>query len=182
MSVNVIAKRYAEALFQIGKEKDTLDTLVEQFTLVKNSFHENEQVIVYLKHPRIQEKEKLSFINKTFDQFETVVINTLKLLVERHRIEMISSIIEQFISIVHEEKGIAEVTVQSVRELTDKESKHLKEKLAKRFEKETVRIHNIVNPEILGGLHIQVGNTIIDGTVRSKLQRMERKITSVNKQ
>src|SRR5690625_5074519 len=85
MSVNVIAKRYAEALFQIGKEKDTLDTLVEQFTLVKNSFQENEQVIVYLKHPRIQEKEKLSFINKTFDQFETVVINTLKLLVERHR-------------------------------------------------------------------------------------------------
>src|SRR5690625_5298955 len=119
MSVNVIAKRYAEALIQIGTDKDTLDTLVEQFTLVKNKLQENEQLIVYLKHPRIQEQEKLSFINKTFDQFETVVINTLKLLVERHRIEMIPSIIEQFISIVHEEKGIAEVTVQSVRELTE---------------------------------------------------------------
>src|SRR5690625_7022754 len=101
MSVNVIAKRYAEALFQIGKEKDTLDTLVEQFTLVKNSFQENEQVIVYLKHPRIQEKEKLSFINKTFNKFKTAVLNTLKLFFKQIRIEIIPSFIDHSFSMVN---------------------------------------------------------------------------------
>lgn len=182
MSMNIVAKRYAEALFQIGEEKDSLDVLVEQFIHVKDVFVSNADLTPYLKHPRVSKTEKLSFIDNTFSQFETIVINTLKLLVERDRIELTPFIIEQFIEIVNDVKGIAEVTVQSVRELTKKETKSLADSLAKRFDKRTVRIKNVVNPDILGGLHIRIGNTIIDGTISGKLERIERNIASAKKQ
>ncbi|HLS24216.1 MAG TPA: F0F1 ATP synthase subunit delta [Pseudogracilibacillus sp.] len=182
MSVNVIAKRYAEALFQIGEENKTLDTLVKQFTNLKEVFVENEDFLTYMNHPGVSGQDKASFIDQVFKKFEPVVVNTLKLLVERQRVELTPSIIKHFVQLVNDEKGIAEVTVQSVRELNKAEKKQLEKNLAKRFDKKTVHITNIVNPDILGGLHIRIGNTIIDGTIKNKLHRIERKITSANKQ
>lgn len=182
MSVNVVAKRYAEALFQIGKEEESLNTLREEFTQVKDIFTSNEDLTTYLNHPGVSARDKASFIDKVFHQFEKTVKNTLKLLVERQRINLTASIIDNFIEIVHDAEGTAEVTVQSVRELSEGEKKDLKEGLAKRFNKKTILLTNLVNPEVLGGLHIRIGNTIIDGTVANKLHRMERRIISANNQ
>jgi|SRR5699024_1714115 len=182
MSVNVVAKRYAEALFQIGVEKNTLDTLVAQGKQVKEIFDQNEDLTVYLMHPGLTEADKKSFIDQTFQNVEAVIVNTLKLLVERQRIELAPSIIENFIQLVNDEQGIAEVVVQSVRELSETEKKDLEGKLASRFDKKAVHITNVVNRDLLGGLHIRIGNTIIDGTIVNKLHRIERQITTANKQ
>lgn len=182
MSLNVVAKRYAEALFQIGEENKNLDKLVQQFTQLNEILKDNEQILTYMNHPKVSEAEKLSFIDKAFSQFENVVKNTLKLLVKRQRFDLTSLIIQQFIAIVNDVEQVAEVTVQSVRELTKSETKKLQKKLAKRFDKKTINITNVVNPDIIGGLHIRIGNTIIDGTIKGKLRRIERTITSANKQ
>src|SRR5690625_757389 len=110
MSLNVVAKRYAEALFQIGEENKNLDKLVQQFTQLNEILKDNEQILTYMNHPKVSEAEKLSFIDKAFSQFENVVKNTLKLLVKRQRFDLTSLIIQQFIAIVNDVEQVAEVT------------------------------------------------------------------------
>lgn len=181
MSEAVVAKRYAEALFQLGQEKNTLDDLIEQFGIVSDVFKNNEQLYTFLEHPRINNEKKKQFIQDVFQGLQTDVINTMKLLVDRHRTEITPSIINYFTQMVNDAKAIAEATVHSVRKLSDTETQQLADRLAAQLDKETVNITNVVDPEIIGGLRIRIGNTIFDGSIRGKLARMERRILTANK-
>lgn len=181
MSEAVVAKRYADALFQIGQEKNMIDQLENELKIVKDVFKNNDQLITFLNHPRVKHEKKIELLEEAFKGLQDVVVNTLKLLVDRHRVTITPSIIDHFIDKVNDAKGIAEATVYSVRELTDQELGQLKESLAKRFQKNEFKLTNIVDPSILGGLKIRLGNTIYDGTISGKLSRIERNIVTANK-
>ena|SRR5690625_2983272 len=181
MKETVVSKRYAEALFELGEEKNELDTFVKQFQLIKDILTDNEQLFTILSHPQIQTSKKQQLIKEIFKDFHKDVINTIQLLTERQRIEHILSIVDQLNELVNDARGIAEATVYSVRPLTEAEQETLAKKFAKRFEKNSIVFNNIVDPSILGGLSIRIGNTIYDGTVRSKLNRLERNIATANK-
>ncbi|CDQ38304.1 MULTISPECIES: F0F1 ATP synthase subunit delta [Virgibacillus] len=181
MSDAVVAKRYAEALFQLGKEKATLDKLLDELRVVKKVVEHNQDLYRFLMHPRITNDKKKQFIDEVFQGLQANVIHTLKLLVERHRIEMTSSIIDHFIQLVNDANGIAEATVYSVRELTDEEHKELENRFAARFNKKQIQLTNMVDSSLIGGLKIRIGNTIYDGTVSGKLKRIERDIVTANK-
>jgi|SRR5699024_1277858 len=181
MSEAVVAKRYAEALFQLGEEKNTLDEYGDQFRLIQDVLKDNEQLFTFLKHPRISGEQKTQFVREVFKDFHKDVIHTVLLLVERQRIDIAPAIIDHFLYLVNDAKGIAEATVYSVRKLSDAEKKALEKKFSKRFNKQAISFKNIVDPSILGGLRIRVGNTIYDGTISSKLNRIERNIVTANK-
>ncbi|WP_085994046.1 F0F1 ATP synthase subunit delta [Oceanobacillus senegalensis] len=180
MSEAVVAKRYAEALFELGQEKLTLDKFVEEFNVVQHIFQTNEPLIKFLTHPAINNAKKKELIDKAFKGFQKDVVNTVKLLVERHHTVNIPSIIDQLNQLVHDAKGIAEATVYSVRELSDDEKLKIKESFVKRLNKEEIRIRNIVDPTLVGGIKIRVGNTIYDGSISGKLRRFERNIGTAN--
>lgn len=180
MSELIVAKRYAEALFQLGTEKETLDQYVEEFTVIRNTFQEHEQLFVFLKHPKITNEKKKQFLTTVFEGVHADVLNTLQLLVEKKRIAIAPSMVNYFIDMVNDAKGIAEAIVYSVRPLSKKEQNSLQTTFAKRFNQKTVELQNEVDPSIIGGLKIRVGNTIYDGSVQGKLQRMERNIATAN--
>lgn len=108
------------------------------------------------------------------------VVNTLKMLVERHRTAIIPSIIEQLNHLANNAKGIAEATAYSVRPLSEEELDQIGQTFANRLNKNAVKLKNKVDPSILGGIKIRVRNTIYDGSVSGKLKRMERNIGTVN--
>ncbi|MFC4024969.1 F0F1 ATP synthase subunit delta [Oceanobacillus longus] len=180
MSEQVVAKRYADALFQLGKEKNTQEQFVKEFRVVREVFNNNKQLVPFLKHPKVNNEKKKQFIQEVFQGLHTDVVNTIKLLVERHRTAAIPSIIDHFIQLVNDAKGIADATVYSVRELTEVERTQLQVSFAKRMGKTAINLENVVDPSIVGGIKIRVGNTIYDGTVRGKLDRISRKIVSAN--
>src|SRR5699024_7985086 len=107
MSEAVVAKRYAEALFQLGQEKESLYDLVDQFHVVSDVFKNNEQLYTFLEHPRINNEKKKQFIQKMFQGLQSDVVNTIKLLVDRQRAEITPSIINYFTQMVNDAKGIA---------------------------------------------------------------------------
>lgn len=181
MSEAVVAKRYADALFQLGEEKAVLDTLLEEFRTVREVFEANTNLIAFLEHPRVDNKKKKQFIDEVFQGLSADVVNTMKLLVERQRSGIIPSIIDHFIQLVNDAKGIAVATAYSVRELEEAEKKELERAFAKRFNKKTLHFETRVDPTILGGIKIRLGNTIYDGTISGKLKRMERNIVTANK-
>jgi len=181
MSKSIAARRYAEALFQLGDDKNTLEQLSKELQVVQEVFRENEQIYTFLKHPRVNHEQKKQFLDEAFQGLQADVINTVKLLVERHRIEITPTIVDHFNQMVNDAKGIADATVYSVRKLSDSEQQALSVKLASRIGKKGINIDNIVDPSLLGGLKIRIGNTIFDGSVSSKLSRIERNIVSANK-
>ncbi|MFD1362032.1 F0F1 ATP synthase subunit delta [Lentibacillus salinarum] len=176
----VAANRYAEALFQLGNEKGTLEQLVKESEVLKSIFNENEQLVTFMEHPRINHDKKMQFLGDVFQGFSDDVLKTLKLLAERHRIGIVPAILDAFIHLVNEAKGIAEAKVYSVRKLSESEKEQLEITFAKRFNKQAIKLESIVDPSIIGGLKLRIGNTIYDGTIQGKLKRIERRITAAD--
>src|SRR5690625_1853971 len=106
MSEAIVAKRYAEALFQIGEEKSTLDELLEQFTVVSDVFSENKGVYSFLEHPRVTTDKKKAFLKETFKDLSVDVLNTLQLLVDRHRTNVIPQLVEHLKTMVNEKNEV----------------------------------------------------------------------------
>lgn len=178
MSKNSVAKRYAVALFKIAEEKNALEQIQSELEIVKQVFNENKDVLPTLKHPKITGEQKRSLINNSFKGFSTEVTNTLLVIVDRRREEVISDFVDEFLILSNEAQGIAAADVYSVRELTDEEKTSISEMFTKRLGKKTLKIKNIVDPSLLGGIKLRIGNTIYDGSVIGKLERIERQLVS----
>lgn len=181
MSDIVVSKRYAEALFQLGKEKGILDELRDQSLLVKKVFDENKELATFLTHPKVDLQSKKDFVAKAFASLQTELVNALKLLIDRNRIANVPDIADELVQLVNEENGIADATVYSVRQLTDAEKQQLSKSFSKHLNKKEIKINNVVDPSVIGGVKIRVGNTIYDGTISGKLHRIEQQIMTANK-
>lgn len=180
MSDVLAAKRYADALFQLGKEKSILEQYSKDLRIVEEVFQDNEQLYEFLLHPKVSGEQKEKLITESLQGLHTDVVNTIKILVNRHRTTLIPSIVEAFIELVNDSMGIEVATVYSVRELTDEEKEELQTSFAKRIGKSTLEFETIIDPSLMGGIKIRVGNTIYDGSISGKLQRIERDIKVAN--
>ncbi|WP_181346775.1 F0F1 ATP synthase subunit delta [Thalassobacillus sp. CUG 92003] len=178
MSETIVAKRYADALFQLGDEHSQLDQFETELRTLRAVLQDNKKFVTFLKHPRISVDKKKQLISEAFQSFSPVIINTLKLLIDRHREEIFPELAEQFIARMNDAKGIAEADVYSVRELGEEEKKQVSTVFAQKLGKKTLLLNNIVDPSLLGGIKLRVGNRIYDGSVSGKLERIERKLVS----
>ncbi|MEI3611955.1 F0F1 ATP synthase subunit delta [Pseudogracilibacillus sp. SO30301A] len=178
MNEAVVAKRYADALFQLASENNKVDKLISELQLVKTVFKDDKNIINFLNHPRVKNEDKMKLIDEAFKQNDKDVVNTLKILVERHRIDTITSIVHAFVEQYNEANGIAAADVYSVRALSEEEQTNIEASLKKQLDKKSVLINNIVDPSVLGGLRIRVGNTIYDGSISGKLYRIKQTFAS----
>ncbi|MFC4321906.1 F0F1 ATP synthase subunit delta [Litchfieldia salsa] len=174
MSKGVVAKRYAVALFQLAKEQQTLDQIEAELRVVKHVFTTNKDLLVFLTSPKIQVEQKKAALKEAFASVSTVVLNTLYLMVDRHRETVVSDVVDHFIELANEESGVAEAKVYSVRPLSDAEQAGVSSVFAKSIGKSALRIENIVDKSLIGGVKIRIGNRIYDGSVNGKLERLER--------
>ncbi|ENH97970.1 F0F1 ATP synthase subunit delta [Gracilibacillus halophilus YIM-C55.5] len=176
MSHTVVAKRYAEALFQIGVDKGQLDFLETELTTVREVFQTNEELLEFLTHPKVDADQKKQLLNQAFEGFSKDVIHTLSLLVDRHNESIVPEIVTHFITLAQEEKGMKEATVYSVRALKDEEQKQMEQVFVDKLNIQGLKINNIVDPSVLGGIRIKIGNTVYDGSIKGKLNRLEREM------
>ncbi|KGX86442.1 F0F1 ATP synthase subunit delta [Pontibacillus litoralis] len=180
MSIEIVGKRYANALFQLGQEQHKLEQFEEELRIVREVFHSNKPLMEFLKHPRVELHKKKQLLKEAFQGFSNEVTHTLELILDRHREAIIPTMVSEFIHLNNEARGIAEAEVYSVRSLSKDEEETIQTVFAKKLQKDTLRIHNIVDPSILGGLKLKIGNRIYDGSVSGKLERIERELVSGN--
>ncbi|MDQ0160606.1 F0F1 ATP synthase subunit delta [Alkalibacillus salilacus] len=181
MSQSAVANRYAVALFELGKEQTNLPQLEEELASVRYVFEHDETLLAFFDNPRISKDDQKQFVNDVFKDASQAVKNFLFILIDKGRISEISDIIASFVEMKNEAEGIAEAVVYSVHALSDEEQERIRETFAKKLNKNTLRIRNIVDESIIGGLKVRVGNQIYDGTVARKLQRIEQSVVSANK-
>lgn len=171
-----ISGRYAEALFLLGKEQDALETMQQELDVLRDVFNENPSLIVFFENPRVTARQKKAFAEQVFTGLHSHLMNTIFLLVERHRMDALPQIAEQFKAKVLDEQGIAKLEVYSVKPVGENRKEELVQAFKSKLGKNHIEIDNKVDPSLIGGLKIRTGNTIYDGSVKGKLNRLSRTI------
>ena len=171
------ATRYAQAVFSLGKERGTLDAwqndLGELATLTGDS-----RVSSYLSNPSITADTKLATLEASLPStVQPELRNLAKLLVVRDRTNLIPQIREIFEDQVRAERGITVAQVTTAEPLTADEEALVREKLTA-LTGNTIEITSTIDPEIIGGIVVRIGDQVIDGSVRNKLERMRTRLVA----
>jgi F-type H+-transporting ATPase subunit delta len=170
-----IAEVYARALFEVAKEHDVLDRVHDEIGEFAEALSDDRSLQVFLFSPYFSSEEKRDGVSKIVSDADERVVNFLELLAERHRMPALFRIKREFDSLWAEENKLLPVTVTSAVELDES----LVEEIGKRIEDQTgrrVELSSNVDPEVLGGLMVRVGNMVLDGTVRNRLERLRKQV------
>ena len=176
MSNTIVAKRYANALFEIAKEKQTLGTTAEEARAVKGAILASPDLLAFLKHPKIGMAQKMQVLEEAFSTVSADTCNTLKLMVERQRTDEIAEMASELVELINEEQSVADAKAYTTRPLTDAEREAISSVFAPKVGKQSLRIENIVDSTLIGGLKLRIGNRIFDGSIQGKLNRLERQL------
>jgi len=178
MKDSAVGSRYALALFQLAKEHNLLDQLEDELRVVREVVSQNTDLNLVLKSKKLLINEKKQLITNAFSAVNPYVLNTLLILIDRHREGHLIQMVDDFIQLANDERGIAEAKVTTTRPLTETESEVLASTFAAKVGKKTLRIENTVDSNLLGGIKVQIGNRIYDGSLKGKLERLEHQLLS----
>lgn len=176
MSQSVIAKRYAVALFEAAQEKQQTPAVQADLQELKKVFNGEKEFGEMLISPKFSPQQKKDFIAEFFNGANQLVLNTLYVLIDAGRIGETVNVINDFHELANEASGIAEAKVFSTRTLTEDETNSISTAFAHKVGKQSLRIENIIDPSLIGGIRLQIGNQIIDSSISAKLARLERQL------
>jgi F-type H+-transporting ATPase subunit delta len=165
----MVPRRYAQALLMIATERDALEQYREELEQFRQVLLANPEVKELLENPRVLLEEKKKTLDLLLEDFASpIVYNFLHLILDKRREGFYLEVIKAYNKYVDEAHNIVDAQVWSVAELTTKDYQKLQQKLAQATGK-NVRLQNIIDTSLLGGIKVKVGDTIIDGSITKKL-------------
>ena len=168
---------YAEALFEVGRDKGKLDALQEQLGQFADAVDRNRELQVFFFSPYLSTAEKQEGIEKAITGAEPELINFLELLVDKHRMTEVFRIRRELDELWKHENRRIDVTVVSAVELDPA----VVEKIGQEVERQTgeeVDLASAVDDRILGGIVLQVGNMVLDASIRSRLEKLRKSVAT----
>lgn len=171
MLYGALARRYAQALFEIASET-SLDQVDKELREITQLIAEHQEVAQVLYHPHISLTEKKALMDKLIGgQVGPVVRNFLYLLIDRRRQNLLPMVEREFSRLADEARNIVEAKVASAVVLTSSQTDRLNAQLS-RLTGKTVRLVSELRPELMGGILVQIGDHVMDGTIKHALERM----------
>jgi len=170
-----IAEVYARSLFEVANESGDLDEVQEQLGEFADALSENRDMQVFFFSPYFSTGEKKEGIRKVIEGGNEHLVNFLELVAEKHRMPALFRIRRTFDELWREENKLLPVEVTSAVELDEQ----IVRDIGSRIEEQTgrrVELTSQVDPDILGGLRVRVGNMILDASVRNKLERLRKQV------
>jgi F-type H+-transporting ATPase subunit delta len=170
-----IAQVYARSLFEVADEQGDLDEVREQLAQFSEALADNRALQLFFFSPQFSTEEKKDGLRGLIEGGNERFVNFLELLVEKHRMPAIARIQRVFDELWREENKLLPVEVTSAVEL----DQGTLDGIGDRIEEQTgrrVELTSRVDPEILGGLRVRVGNMILDATIRNKLERLRKQV------
>ncbi|MDX6643160.1 MAG: F-type H+-transporting ATPase subunit delta [Solirubrobacteraceae bacterium] len=172
-----IAEVYARSLFEVAKEHEVLDEVHEQLEEFADELDKNRELQMFFFSPYFSSQENKDGIAKVLDGADERFVRFLELLAERHRLPVLFRIRRVFDELWAEENKLLPVTITSAVELDDETV----QQIGKQIEEQTgrrVELSTEVDPDVIGGLAMRVGNVVMDSTVRSRLERLRREVAT----
>ncbi len=169
------ARVYAEALFDVAKKKGKLDAVVDELAQFVDAVDGNRELQVFLFSPYFSSAEKVAGLKRAVSGADAELLNFLELLIEKQRMPEIFRIRRQLDELWKQENRRIDVTVTSAVTLEPA----VVEKVGAEIERQTgqkVELSSSVDPEILGGIVLQVGNKVLDASIRSRLEKLRKSV------
>jgi F-type H+-transporting ATPase subunit delta len=171
-----IAEVYSRSLFEVAQEADVLDRIHDELGEFADALAENRELQIFFFSPYFSSQEKKEGIGKLVTDADENFVRFLELLAERHRVPAVFRIRRAFDNRWAEENKLLPVTVTSAVELDDQ----LVEDIGKRITEQTDRkvdLSSKVDPDVLGGIVLQVGNMVLDASVRNRLEQLRKQVS-----
>ena len=173
-----VAGRYAEALLRTAKPAGTLVACAESYAGVLEVMAASRELVIFLDSPQVREQEKKEVLKKVFGpHLEPVLLDFFNLLLDRNRIELLRDIGTVFAELVEADQGLVRARVVTAIALpADLETK-LRDKLAHVTGKSVI-LDKKVDPAVIGGVRVTLGDRVIDGTVRTNLDCLRKTLAT----
>jgi len=169
---NEITQRYAQGLFELAKENGSVEKKKKQADMVLDAMTDCPDFALFLCTVKIKEEEKIAMIDKIFtDAVDHDMLSFLKLIVEKGRAFYLQGILEDYVKLANENLGIEIATVTSARRIKSEDMQTIGEALVRKTNKK-VFLKNKIDPSVIGGIKVTIGNTVIDATMSAKIERL----------
>jgi len=183
MATNVsipAAREYAEAMIAIGRERDTLSTIYDELMALR-ALYDDKEFRAFFTSPRLDPDEKFRILRKAFDgRFSLPILGLVNVLIRKRRELLLDNIADQFQRFQDLAENKVHVHLHTARPVTDE----IKARIAAIAEKDhgkTAIIHEKVEPELIGGMVLRVGDYRIDGSIRRKLEALRKSLMAKDK-
>ena len=170
-----IAQVYARALFEVAMEHGRLDETREQVGQFADALDENRDLAVFFFSPYFSTEEKKDGLHRMVDGAEPLLMNFLEALIERHRMPAIFRIRTRYDALWDDENQLLPVEVTSSIELDPGTVESIGARIGEQTGR-TVELSSKVDPDILGGLVLRVGNFVLDASIRNRLDQLRKQV------
>jgi len=170
----VVAKRYAKALFELAAAQQIAPQVEEQLKLIVQAVKQDPQIEKFLSLPNVEANRKMAVLKAALgDNVSELVLSTLELLLTRGRQDIIANVYEAYMAVAGEALGQAHATVYAAQTLSEAELAEVVVQFSKLTGKKIIA-EQVVEPALLGGVQVRIGDRLYDGSLSGKLERLQR--------
>ena len=171
------AERYSLALFELSEENNLLSQIEDQSSSILNLIDQSEDFSNLIKDPTTSQEDLSKVINTISEnnKFESLFKNFLSFLIQKRRFFFIERILKSFIEICSRKRGELKAELKSAKELSNEEIVKITEELTKNFSSK-IKLNYKHDESLIGGLVVQVGSTMVDTSIKNKLQQIENRM------
>ena len=170
-----ISQVYARSLFEVAKEHGRLDEVREQLGQVADALESNRDFAQFLYSPYFSTKEKEDGLHRAVEGADDVVRNFLELLIENHRMPALLRVRREYEGLWEQENKRLPVTITSAVELDQGVVDRLRDEVGRQTGRQ-IDLQTAIDPDVLGGIVLRVGNQILDASVRTRLEGLRREV------
>ena len=172
-----IAQVYARSLFEVATEHDKLDLVRDQLGEFAEALDASHELQMFFFSPYFSTDEKQEGLRQTVTEAEESVLNFLSLLLENHRMPVIFRVRREYDRLWREANHLLAVQITSAVELDPSVAERVGDEIGRQTGR-TVELTSSVDPEILGGIVVRVGNSIIDASIRTRLDNLRKQVVN----
>jgi ATP synthase F1 delta subunit len=172
-----IAEVYARSLFEVATENDKLDLVRAQLGEFADALSESHELQMFFFSPYFSTDEKLDGLRRTVTDADESFLNFLSLLLENHRMPVIFRVRREYDRLWREANHLLAVQITSAIELDPSVAERVGDEIGRQTGR-TVELTSAVDPEILGGIVVRVGNSIIDASIRTRLDNLRKQVVN----
>ena len=176
MSDATVARRYAQALYEEAEAAGDAKRIDEDMKSVQESLDASRDLELFFRSPIIAREKKEAVIGKLFDgKVAPLIVRLMRLLVQKGREDILPAVIRQYSELRDEHLGVVEATVKTAMPMGFDETEELRKALEARTGK-SIRLRMTVDPELLGGVVVRIGDRVYDGSVQHQLESLREQL------